>query len=68
MTTSTETVSETALGARLGLGMDFFLGKLFTFGVGLGYHWVSEFENPIGSEKDYSSPEFSLSFGIAFGG
>jgi outer membrane protein W len=68
VTTSTENVSEAVLGARLGIGVDFFLGRLFTFGVGIGYHFVSDFENRIGSESDYSSPEFSLSLGVAFGG
>jgi outer membrane protein W len=66
--TSTESYSETALGSRLGIGMDLLLGKLLTIGVGIGYHVVSDFENRIGQEKNYSSPEFSLSFGVIFGG
>ncbi len=63
----TEVYSETALGSHLGGGMDLSLGKWFTLGVGAGYYLVSDFERPIGSEKNYSSPEFSMSLGIVFG-
>lgn len=63
----TEVYSETALGSRVGVGVDLLLSKWFTLGVGGGYYFVSDFERPIGSEKNYSSPEFSLSFAIAFG-
>jgi len=62
----TEVYSETALGSRLGVGVDLLLSKWFTLGVGGGYYFVSDFERPIGSEKNYSSPEFSLSFGVVF--
>jgi len=62
-----ESYSETALGSRLGVSMDLLLGKWFTLGVGAGYYLVTDFERPIGSEKNYSSPEFSLSFGMIFG-
>ncbi|MDH3216239.1 MAG: porin family protein [Candidatus Krumholzibacteria bacterium] len=67
-TISTQSLSETALGSRLGIGVDILLGRLFTLGVGFGYHVVSDFDSRIGSEKNYSSPEFGISFGIAFGG
>jgi outer membrane protein W len=68
VTTSAESYSETALGSRLGIGMDLLLGKFITIGVGIGYHLVTDFENRIGSEKNYSGPEFALSFGVIFGG
>jgi hypothetical protein len=63
----TEVYSETALGSRVGLGLDLLLSRWFTVGVAGGYYFVSDFERPIGSEKNYSGPEFSLSFGISFG-
>jgi hypothetical protein len=63
-----ESYSETAIGSRLGIGLDLILAKRFTLGAGLGYHFVSDFEKRIGSEENHSSPEFSLSFGIVFGG
>lgn len=67
-TTSVEAYTESALGLRLAVGMDVFFGKIFSFGVGIGYHLVSDFEKRIGSETNYSTPEFSLSFGVIFGG
>jgi len=66
-TTVVESRSETALGSRLAVGVDLSLIKWFRLGFAGGYHFVTDFENRIGSEKNYSSPEFSLSFGIVFG-
>jgi hypothetical protein len=62
-----EVYSETVLGSRLGVGLDLSLSKLFTLGVGAGYYLVTDFEKRIGSEKNYSSPDFFLSFGVVFG-
>jgi len=66
-TTTVESISETALGSRLAIGLDISLSRLFRVGFGAGYRLVTDFENRIGSEKNHSSPEFSLSFGIVFG-
>jgi len=68
LTTSTESLTETAIGARFAIGVDFLLGRFVALGVGGGYHLVSDFDNRIGSEKNYSSPEFALSLGFIFGG
>jgi len=62
-----KTISETALGLRVAAGMDWFFSRLFSIGVNAGYHFVSDFEQPVGSQKNYSGPEFSLNFGIIFG-
>ena len=67
VTTVVEARSEAALGSRLAVGIDLSLTKWFKLGFAGGYHFVTDFENRIGSEKNYSSPEFSLSFGIVFG-
>lgn len=67
-TTSTQSFTETALGSRIAVGIDVFIGRFITLDVGAGYHLVSDFKNRIGSEKNYSSPEFFLSFGVIFGG
>jgi outer membrane protein W len=64
---SVESRSETALGLRLAIGADLALSRLFRLGIGGGYHFVTDFENRIGSEKNHSTPEFSISFGIVFG-
>jgi hypothetical protein len=63
----TESYTETALGSRLGAGADLALSKVFTLGVGLGYHLVDDFNKRIGAKKNFSSPDFSLSLGIVFG-
>lgn len=67
VTTVVEARSETALGSRLALGVDLSLSRLFRLGFAGGYRFVTDFENRIGSIKNCSSPEFSLSFGIVFG-
>ena len=67
-TTTTQTVSETALGSRLGVGLDLSLSRSLILGVGVGYRFVADFKNRIGAEKNYSGPDFLLSFGVVFGG
>ncbi len=64
----TETFTETALASRLGVGVDTLLSKSFTLGLRAGYYLVTDFDRPVGGEKNYSSPELSLSLGIVFGG
>ena len=59
--------SEAALGSRIGAGADLVLSRHFTLGVGAGYHFVSDFSERIGAEKNYSSPDFSIAFGVVFG-
>jgi hypothetical protein len=64
---SQESYSESVLGSRLGAGIDLSISRLFTIGVGAGYHFVEDFDRPIGAEKNYSGPDFALSFGVVFG-
>ena len=59
--------SETALGTRLGGGVDFLLGQLFKLGANAGYNLMTDFSTPVGARKNYNGPEFSLSFGIILG-
>jgi outer membrane protein W len=66
-TTGAESYSEAALGTRAGVGMDLSLSTRFALGFTLGYRLVSDFGRRIGSEKNHSSPEFSLSLGIVLG-
>lgn len=66
-TTETESYSEAALGSRAGVGMDLSLSQTFTLGLAAGYFLVSDFERRIGSDKNHSSPEFSLSLGVLIG-
>ena len=64
---ATETIFETAIGSRLALDIDWLLSKRFKLGIGMGYRLVSDFNRRIGSEKNYSSPEFSFCFGFIIG-
>lgn len=66
--TMNETISEAAFGMHVSAGMNWFFSRLFCFGVNAGYHLVTDFEQRIGSQKNYSDPEFLLAFGILFGG
>jgi outer membrane protein W len=67
LTTVVEARSETAIGARLVVGMDLTLGQRFTLGVAAGYRPVADFSSPIGARTNYSSPDFSLCVGVRLG-
>jgi hypothetical protein len=62
-----ESHSETALGTRLGGGIDFLLSQLFKLGANVGYNLMTDFSTSVGARKNYSCAEFSLSFGIILG-
>jgi outer membrane protein W len=64
--TTTEAYTETALGSFAGLGADLELGKLVMVGLRTGYYFITDFKNRIGTEKNYSSPDFSFSFAFTF--
>jgi hypothetical protein len=66
-TVGSESVIETVLGLRVRAGVDWFLGDWFKLGISAGYHFVSEFDEQIGSERDYSGPEFSFGIGVLLG-
>jgi hypothetical protein len=55
------------LGARLGGGIDFLMGRDFMVGLTGGYVFADEFTNPVGGRYDYSGSEFGMSFSILFG-
>jgi hypothetical protein len=59
-----ESFSETVLASHFGLGTDFVLGRVFVVGFSAGYYLATDFDRPIGSQKNYSSPEFAFSIGI----
>jgi hypothetical protein len=62
-----ESYSETTFGARVGGGVDLALSRYFSLGIGAGYHFVDDFNRRIGTETNYSGPDFLLSFGVVFG-
>ncbi len=57
----------TVLGARLGGGLDFQLGRRFMLGFAGGYNFVDDFPEPIGGRYNYSGSEFGVSFSYLFG-
>ena len=61
-----ETIVETVIGTKLGAGLDFLVGSIFKLGVNAGYHFIGDYSQPIGSETNYSGPEYSLTFGFVF--
>lgn len=64
---SSESISEAALGSRFACDFDLLVSRRFKLGIGVGYRFVSDFSHRIGTEKNYSSPEFSVSFGFILG-
>jgi caspase domain-containing protein len=60
-------LTEVTIGAFLGGGVDFHLGRNFSMGVTTGYNWVGDFATPIGGRTNYSGFELSLGFGWVFG-
>jgi len=60
--------SESALGARVGAGVDFLVASWLKIGASLGYNAMTDFRTPVGARTNYSGPDFSLGFGFLFGG
>ena len=62
-----ESVTEVALGLRVAAGVDWFASRSTVLGIELGYHFVSDFDERIGSSDDYSGLEVSVGLGFLFG-
>jgi len=62
-----KTVSESVLGLRVQAGVDMFFAKRFKAGIVLGYDLVSDFDEQIGSHRNYSGLLFSAGLGILLG-
>ncbi len=60
-----EAVSVTAFGARPQIGLDWYLNNWLVFEFTFGYHIISDFSKPVGKDKNYSGPEFSMGLGVA---
>jgi len=66
LVTGNESFTDTAVGAYVAVGVDWIFRRL-TFGLNAGYHFVSDFDQPIASDNNYSGPQLALSFGLLFG-
>ncbi len=58
--------SENAFGGKAGAGVDFILGNHFILGANAGYNLMSNFENPVGGNKNYNGAEFLFQFEYVF--
>ncbi len=68
LTVEVSSHTETAFGAKFGLGVDFLLFRSFIIGFDSGYNAITNFSQPIGSEDNYSGADFSIGFSFLFGG
>ncbi len=59
---------ETAMGGRLGVGIDVFPSRRFMVGLGVGYNLMADFDEPIAGSRNYSGPVVSFDFAYLFGG
>jgi len=57
---------ETAIGARPGVGIDFFLGNHFKLGADVGYHVMENFNSEVGGRRSYNGGEFCFVLGFIF--
>jgi len=67
-TSSSRTFYESAVGTHLGGGMDWFFGQSLYAGFNGGYYLMTDFKKSIAGRKNYSSPDFGVTFGFLFGG
>jgi hypothetical protein len=59
--------TEVAIGARLGGGVDFMLGRSWAASLEAGYNWMADFEQPIGAHDNYGGFELRVGIGWLFG-
>jgi hypothetical protein len=64
---SVDVGGQTAIGARLGAGLDVIPARQISLGAVIRYHAVTDFDQVIGSRDNYSGFEFSLRLGILLG-
>lgn len=63
-----ESVTGGAFDARLGAGVDIQLSRTFMLGLTGGYHFMTDFTEPIAGEVNHSGPDAGLSISVLFGG
>jgi hypothetical protein len=58
--------TETAMGGRIGAGIDFIAGYHFKFGANAGYNLMTDFAIPVGARSNYNGGDFMLGVGYIF--
>ena len=61
-----ETLVETTLGGRVGTGFAVLIGSIFKLGIDFGYNFMGDFDASIGTESNYSGPDYSMILGFVF--
>ena len=64
--TNVRSHTETAFGVSGGIGSDLILGSLIKLHIGISYNLFTDFNEEIGSRKNYSGAEFSVGLGFMF--
>jgi len=67
LSVSAGSINETAIGARVAMGVDWIAKRWLMAGVSLGYHVMADFDRSIGGSDNYSGPEMSVSLGVLLG-
>lgn len=62
-----ESLTAGAFDARLGAGLDLQLGRTFMLGLTGGYHFMTDFADPIAGEKNHSGPDAGVSISLLIG-
>jgi outer membrane protein W len=63
---SQESRMESAFGGMAGAGIEMFLSRHFTIGVGGGYNVMSDFSEPIGGRRNYNGGQAAFTFAYLF--
>lgn len=59
--------SAVTVGGTVGVGADVLAGRNWSVGVGAGYNWMANFSTSIGSRRNYSGFDVSISLGWLWG-
>lgn len=54
-------------GGNIGFGVDFLLWRHFGIVAGGCYHFISDYNEPLGGKTNFSGAEFKIGFAIFFG-
>ena len=64
---SAGTSTRVTAGGHAGAGVDVHVARWLSIGVNVGYNWMIDFAQPVGTRDNYSGPELGISFGLLFG-
>ncbi|MBI3788369.1 MAG: hypothetical protein HY276_08945 [Ignavibacteriales bacterium] len=62
-----EAHSESALGGRVGGGVDVLWGQSFKVGLNAGYFLMTNFKESVGARTNYNGPAVTFNVGLIFG-